>query len=396
MEQIKFDKEKQYGIVLEGGGAKGAYQIGVWKALLEKNIKIKGVAGVSVGALNGALICMGDYKQAEDLWSNISYSSIMDVNDESMDNIINRKLKEISLQAIREDGKKIISDGGFDVEPLKKLIREAIDENKIRKSKIEFIIGTFSLSELKEVELNVEDIEKGKLGDFLMASASLPFFKNEKLDGKRYIDGGVTNNLPIDMLIRRGYKDIIVIRIHGIGIEKRVKIPDDVNVIEISPEVDLGYILEFEKSKANKNMKIGYYDGLRIIESLLGEFYFIKDEGNNEKDYFDKLTNISDDLYENILQGYKLERKEKSRIRMLSEEIYPRIAQGLKLEKNWSYKKIYYSILESCSKRFRLTRYNIYSLEELKKALYSKIEERNNEIENNIIIEITKELIGYR
>lgn len=396
MEQIKFDKHKEYGLILEGGGAKGAYQIGVWKALLEHNIKIKGIAGVSVGALNGALICMDDYKQAESLWSNISYSSIMDVNDESMDSLINRKLKEINLQVIREDGKKIISDGGLDVEPLKNLIRETIDEDKIRKSKIEFIIGAFSLSELKEVELTLDEIEKGRLGDFLMASASLPFFKNEKLDGIRYIDGGVTNNIPIDMLIRRGYKDIIVVRIHGIGIEKRIKIPDDVNIIEISAEVDLGYILEFEKNKVNRNMKIGYYDGLRVIESLLGEFYFIRDPEYNEKYYFDKLIDMSDDLYENILQGYKLERKDKSRIRMLSEEIYPRIAQGLKLEKHWSYKNLYYSVLESCCKRFRLTRYHIYTLEELQSALYDKIKERNNEIENNIIIEITKNIIGYK
>ncbi len=48
------DLTREYGVVLEGGGAKGAYQIGVWKALLEYGVKIKAVAGVSVGALNGA------------------------------------------------------------------------------------------------------------------------------------------------------------------------------------------------------------------------------------------------------------------------------------------------------------------------------------------------------
>ena len=62
------DLSKEYGLVLEGGGAKGAYQIGAWKALKEAGVKIKGVAGTSVGALNGALICMGDLEQAEKLW----------------------------------------------------------------------------------------------------------------------------------------------------------------------------------------------------------------------------------------------------------------------------------------------------------------------------------------
>ena len=62
------DMTKEYGIVLEGGGAKGAYQIGAWKALVEAGVKIKGIAGTSVGALNGALMCMGDLENAEQVW----------------------------------------------------------------------------------------------------------------------------------------------------------------------------------------------------------------------------------------------------------------------------------------------------------------------------------------
>jgi len=52
-------------LVLSGGGARGAYQIGVWKALRELNIDIVAVYGTSVGAINGALIAYGDYDFAE-------------------------------------------------------------------------------------------------------------------------------------------------------------------------------------------------------------------------------------------------------------------------------------------------------------------------------------------
>lgn len=62
------DLTKEYGLVLEGGGAKGAYQIGAWKAMREAGVKIKGIAGTSVGALNGALICMDDLTNAEKVW----------------------------------------------------------------------------------------------------------------------------------------------------------------------------------------------------------------------------------------------------------------------------------------------------------------------------------------
>ena len=71
------DLTNEYGLVLEGGGAKGAYQIGAWKALREAGVKLKGIAGTSVGALNGALICMGDYENARKVWENITYSRIM-------------------------------------------------------------------------------------------------------------------------------------------------------------------------------------------------------------------------------------------------------------------------------------------------------------------------------
>ena len=76
---------RDYGLVLEGGGARGAYEIGVWMALRQAGISIKAIAGASVGALNGALICMDDVERARALWENISYSQIMDVKDEIME-----------------------------------------------------------------------------------------------------------------------------------------------------------------------------------------------------------------------------------------------------------------------------------------------------------------------
>ena len=78
--QPVIDLSREYGLVLEGGGAKGAYQIGAWRALKEAGVRIRGVAGTSVGALNGALICMDDLEQAEKLWKTIAYSKVMDVD----------------------------------------------------------------------------------------------------------------------------------------------------------------------------------------------------------------------------------------------------------------------------------------------------------------------------
>ena len=80
--ELKLDRNKTYGLALEGGGAKGAYQIGAWKALREAGIRFSAVSGTSVGALNGAMIVMDDLEKAENVWNNIHFSQVMDVDDE--------------------------------------------------------------------------------------------------------------------------------------------------------------------------------------------------------------------------------------------------------------------------------------------------------------------------
>ena len=70
--KLKFDTSKTYALTLEGGGARGAYQIGAFEALSEAGVKINAAAGTSVGALNGALISMGNMELARELCLNKS------------------------------------------------------------------------------------------------------------------------------------------------------------------------------------------------------------------------------------------------------------------------------------------------------------------------------------
>ncbi len=229
------DLTKEYGLVLDGGGARGAYQIGAWKALREAGVKIAAVAGTSVGALNGALICMDDAEKAEKIWSEMQFSRVMSVDDEWMKQLFQGEQK---LGDILTELRKILRDGGVDVGPLRKLIHENVDEEKIRKCGKEFCMVTFSLSDMKELELSISDIPEGRLEDFLLASAYLLGFKNEPMeDGKRYIDGGVVNNVPADVLVKRGYTDLIEIRIYGPGREPRVRLPEDGEIYRIGPRV---------------------------------------------------------------------------------------------------------------------------------------------------------------
>lgn len=79
----------QIGLVFAGGGGKGAYQIGVWKAIRELHIEeyVRVIAGTSVGSLNAALFLKGNLKFAEQLWTSISTSSLLPLQDDSTDSI---------------------------------------------------------------------------------------------------------------------------------------------------------------------------------------------------------------------------------------------------------------------------------------------------------------------
>jgi NTE family protein len=388
-----FDYSKEYGVVLEGGGAKGAYQIGVWKALLECNVKIKGVAGVSVGALNGALICMGNYEEAEEIWKNISYSTVMNVNDTQMDKLFSHKIKELDIKEITKDTTQILADGGIDITPLKKLIDERVDENKIKQSEIEFVMGTFLVSKLKEVEITAKEAEDGYLKDYLLASSYLPAFQNEKLHGKKYLDGGMFNNVPLDMLIKRGYKDIIIVRIFGIGLEKRINIPKDVNIIQIAPRIDLGGILEFDSMKCSRNIKIGYFDGLRCLHSLLGKIYYI-DSKLSEEDCISFFIQVGEAVKMALIEYYKMEYTNFNiYTRKFIEAVCPNLAATLKLSKDWTYHSLYIGLLELGAKSLRIQKYKIYTEEELSFAIKDKYKSMQTEIQFPIFIQLILKML---
>lgn len=358
------DFEKEYGIVLEGGGAKGAYQIGVWKALKECGIKIKGIAGVSVGALNGVLMCMDDVELAESIWNNISYSQVMDVDDDEMKSLMHLDLKNLNLTKITKTSAKAVTKGGIDITPLKKLIENYVDEEKVKNSEIDLYMGTLSLSDLKGVEIEAKNLAEGELKDYLIASASLPVFKQEKLQGKTYLDGGMVNNVPIDMLIKRGYQDIIVVRIYGIGIERKVKIPDNVNVYEISPRVELGNILEFDRRKTHRNLRIGYYDAMRLLKGLAGKIYYL-DQIADSREHLNKFMSLNPAVKMAWIEYFKEDyAAEELYDRKMFEVVLPGIAEKLGLPKTWNYTQLYISMLELSAKALKVLKYNIYTEEE--------------------------------
>ena len=363
-DKIKLDLSREYGLVLEGGGAKGSFQIGAWRALREAGIKIKGVSGVSVGALNGALICMDDPEKAEDIWHNINYSAVMDFN-----------MNTGSILETAEEIKKLIKDRGVDITPLKKLLHETVDEEKIRNSHCELFATTFSVSDMKLLNIDVKSASEGKMEEILLASAFFPVFKTEKLSGKLYTDGGGFNNVPLDVLVDRGYQDVIVVRIYGPGYDRemKVKIPEGTNIYHIAPREELGGVLEFDKKRSRKNMALGYLEASRLLYGLDGRRYYIY-APYEEPYYFDRmmselellkiyLESVLDEEALAYLDGY----------RFYTENVFPELARELKLKPDWDYKDMYLAILEELAVTFKISRYRVYKADELAREIHKSL-----------------------
>ena len=141
------------GLVLSGGGTKGAYQFGAYKALKELGIEFDGVAGTSIGALNGAFIVQDDFKNMEDIWLNKDYKSFMDIEENFYEKYKNIAMKPKNINAILELINKVRKNEGIDITPLRNLLKENIDEQKIRNSSKDFGLVTVYLDNKKIVPL---------------------------------------------------------------------------------------------------------------------------------------------------------------------------------------------------------------------------------------------------
>lgn len=274
-----------YGLVLEGGGTKGAYHIGAYKALMELGIPIKCIVGSSIGAVNGAVFAQGDWEKADELWDNISASDIISLSEKAQntENLLDIKNLQILI-------KEIQTKKGLDISPFEKLLRAMVDEDKVRSSDIDFGLATFNVTGVKEQQLFIRDIPEGKLVDYLVASARLPGFQPKKIGNSVYMDGGITNNLPVDMLVKAGYTDIICIEVGGIGFSKKIN-GAGCNIISVKSGSGSVGTLDFSGESILEAKMLGYLDTMRAMGVLAGEKYYI-----SSADYYVSKLRYSDKL----------------------------------------------------------------------------------------------------
>ncbi|SNS56206.1 NTE family protein [Anaerovirgula multivorans] len=370
------------GLTLEGGGAKGAYQIGAWQAFRELNFEFQGITGTSVGALNGALMVQEDFDKAYEIWHNITPHMVMDIDDRIYEMLSGNQLNTANIHIIFEEIGKFVKGFGFDTKPLESLIKQTLDEEKIRRSKVDFGFVTVSLTDFKPMEIFKEDIPMMKMADYLMASSYLPIFKSKKLDGKNFLDGSFYNNLPIDMLYHKGYKNIIAVRLLSKGRIKKLSYPD-LNITYVQPYRDLGSIIDFTKKRAQYNMRLGYFDTLKAFRGLKGRRYYIKTNIKEEK-ALRIIMSIREGAIKELGELYYLSPVKASN-RLLLEDIIPKWIALMDLEENCSYVDVLIGLVEALADYNHVDCFYIYSLSNLLKRSMKSYNSSVGRIENKNI-----------
>ena len=260
------NSKKKTALVLSGGGSRGAYQMGVWRALTELGWSFDMVVGVSVGSLNGAMVVQEEQLLAETLWRDLETDHIFDVANDA-------QTGDFAMEFLRQ--------GGAGSKGLKSFVNKYVDEDRIRNSEIDFGIVTVEFPSMKPRYLWKKDIPAGKIGDFVMASSSAyPAVQPYEIDGVKYIDGGYEDVLPIHMAVKHGATDIVAVYLRAVGVfnkNKEFQSANEANLTFIQPRWELGNFLLFDRANTARIMRLGYQDAMKAFGVYDGDYYtFIK------------------------------------------------------------------------------------------------------------------------
>lgn len=265
---------KRIGLVLSGGADRGAFQIGVLKALKEYNIlpMISGIAGTSIGAVNSLFAIQGTIVEAEEVWLSMTPLKIFNMNTlfTKMDQQVDRNLVPFFIT------KWILTrmqKGLFSLDTLQKIIIDHINLSRISQSRIVSYTTAVELNSMQKKFFKLNKAAPEQILYRTLASAAIPFlFDPVQVDGKYYVDGGLPapygENIPITPLYELGFNLMIVVYL-----DENDKIASEfypnAKFIAIHPPKKLttGFetLFTFNKQLTQERINLGYQEAKRIL-----------------------------------------------------------------------------------------------------------------------------------
>jgi NTE family protein len=275
------DEKKGIGLVLAGGGAKGAYQLGVWQALRKEKLEdlITHVAGTSVGAVNACMFAMGDIENCHGVWDTLRKEDILALEHEEGEKLIQRLIFEFPVlrlqkgfqQKLKQALSAKLASGVFSREKMREIIENHTTESVLQNSRIQAYATCFSCSQMKSISFLLNGCTKKQVESILLASSALPLvFPIETIKNERFLDGGVTDNVPVRHLYELGLRDFIVVHLSQKGLVDRAHFPG-ARFLEIVPQNTLGNFfngtLNFDQKAIQGHIEQGEREASELFHS---------------------------------------------------------------------------------------------------------------------------------
>lgn len=302
------------GLVLGGGGCKGAYEIGVWKALrkLKIDTDIQGVSGTSIGALNAALFALNDYNLAENIWMGLTREKALPTdNVDIFTKGIKLFLGTKNINFIKKHLPGLLEQGNVSRQGLMDIL-DSLDLNEALCSSMPIYAACAELPDLmgRYFKLNNYDADTAK--KILCASSAIPpVFPAEEIENLKYVDGGLFDNLPIRPLYNQGFNMLFVINLDRNLVIDRSKFPKS-KIICICPSTDQGGVfsgvLDFSNEGICNRIRIGYEDTMNLLEPIF-EFHNFK----LKKLPGEMIINTSKSIAENVIGIFKDKKNHKTK-----------------------------------------------------------------------------------
>lgn len=303
---IKKWNELKIGLVLSGGGAKGAYECGVIQALEELDImdKVTIVSGTSIGALNTLMTALDNAKVLRGMWNDINYGQVAGNStisgvDQALSNIVDTIGSKILLrpftyhdpnismkQDLKESFKadiKNIEATPFSQENILSYLYENYDINLLRNSKRDYYVCAYNRKDVQVEYFDLKSLSKDDAFKAVLASCAIPHvYPTVYINGTPYSDGGINDsdigatdaaNTPIAPLKEKELDVTIIVYLSD---EPKMISPCEYSgrVINIIPTQPLELLkstgtMNFTKTAININMELGYRDAHALLAPMI-------------------------------------------------------------------------------------------------------------------------------
>lgn len=313
--------ESKFGLVLTGGGAKGAYHVGALRYLAELGFSPHIIAGTSIGALNGAVLAsQPSFEQAvqrlEQLWDQLGEANILRPNIAAALPLLSYAAQTLiptfsqwMTKFLLEQNLLNDHSAIFDPKPIEDLLQKTVTLEDLKRGpelwvtvfpslhipglKYDWLMGLVDLLRARAGTeahwLRAQDCEDEEtLHSLLLASAAIPLaFPKRTVKDQHYVDGGLADNVPLTALAQQGCTHAIVIHLQNGSAWSRYDFPEQ-TVLEIRPGKPIGKsdipviggissLLDFNPNRIADLKQCGYEDAKRCMEPILRTFKTVTD-----------------------------------------------------------------------------------------------------------------------